>query len=756
MNRLNGLVRWRGLVGIAALACLSVAGCGGSSNDPNPVTLSAASSRADTVSGDEALIELKQVAGDTRSPDIVVSGSPVVVKAKSDGDGRQLALVTGLKSGMNTVQATVDGIVVGSLKVNVSPRSGPIFSGPQQQPWLCETEKFSLPDGSKLPSSSSADCAVPTNVQYMYVNAASAFVPLPSKSSLPADVVKTTTTDGKSVNFIVRIETGTLNRGIYQIAVLHDPTKDPEPSPWARAPGWNGRLLYGFGGGCNAGFHQATTVGFDGPALYSGVIRLYDLGRGYAVASSSLNVWSNNCNSVLSAETVSMVKERFSEVYGIPKYTIGGGLSGGSKAQYMIADAYPGLLDGILPSIQSGGPDGVTSNNGPHLDCPLLTNYFNNGASPGWTDAQRTAVAGWIDWKSCPGGQRNYIVPTAQRPAVAIGCDSAIPAAQIYNAVTNPTGVRCDIYTTQINQLGESPDRPGVGRSPTDNEGVQYGLAAFNSGTITAEQFVELNERVGGYDLDGNFVAKRSSADRVALRNAYRTGLAVSGKAGLNATPIIDLRAYSENTGDLHDRLGTFIARERLRVANGNTDNIVSFTYTKNSTVPPVFSSPACGAPYFPCDGPFNSDLIANEALDYMSQWLDAIRADTSSDSLPVKVRRNKPSGLADACWDGARNKIVEPTAFGDNRCNELYPVHSEPRSVAGTPLVHNVLKCQLKPINASDYGQPLSPDQLARLRVAHPNGVCDYTKPGVEQQDLLSTWLKYPSRGVAEPLNPL
>ena len=45
--------------------------------------------------------------------------------------------------------------------------------------------------------------------------------------------------------FIVRVERGTLNRGIYDVAVLHDPAK-----PWAATapqPQWNGKVYYQFG-----------------------------------------------------------------------------------------------------------------------------------------------------------------------------------------------------------------------------------------------------------------------------------------------------------------------------------------------------------------------------------------------------------------------------------------------------------------------------------------------------------------------------
>ena len=46
------------------------------------------------------------------------------------------------------------------------------------------------------------------------------------------DLAMTTTSDGLTVPFIVRVERGTLNRGIYDIVVLFDPNK-----PWtALAP----------------------------------------------------------------------------------------------------------------------------------------------------------------------------------------------------------------------------------------------------------------------------------------------------------------------------------------------------------------------------------------------------------------------------------------------------------------------------------------------------------------------------------------
>ena len=45
--------------------------------------------------------------------------------------------------------------------------------------------------------------------------------------------------------YIVRLERGTINRGIYDIAVLFDPTQPwSAPAPQAQ---WNGKVVYTFG-----------------------------------------------------------------------------------------------------------------------------------------------------------------------------------------------------------------------------------------------------------------------------------------------------------------------------------------------------------------------------------------------------------------------------------------------------------------------------------------------------------------------------
>src|SRR5262249_2792060 len=103
----------------------------------------------------------------------------------------------------------------------------------------------------------------------------------------PTDVAHTTTSDSHTVPYIVRHEIGTINRAVYDIQFLHLPGQ-ALPTPWTHAtPGWNGRLVYLFGGGCAAGYHQGTlgSVGTEQQPL---------LEQGYAVAASTLNVFGNN------------------------------------------------------------------------------------------------------------------------------------------------------------------------------------------------------------------------------------------------------------------------------------------------------------------------------------------------------------------------------------------------------------------------------------------------------------------------------
>jgi hypothetical protein len=84
--------------------------------------------------------------------------------------------------------------------------------------------------------------------------------------------------------------------------------------------------------------------------------------------------------------------------------------------------------------------------------------------------------------------------------------------------------------------------------------------------------------------------------------------------------------------------------------------------------------------------------------------------------------------------------------------CEKAFPTTSEPRMVAGAPMSGDILKCQLKPVAASDYKVAPSAAQLASLREVFPQGVCDWSKPSVGATDV-KTWLTFDGDAIYRPL---
>src|SRR5207249_7444769 len=124
----------------------------------------------------------------------------------------------------------------------------------QTQPWICATPT-AVPASGNTPASNASglstfastdgQCNIATEYKLFYRTTASpcsTALPDPNPpatppanacfkpytpGTTPPDLATTTTTHGVTVPYIVRVERGTLNRGIYDIAVLFDPSK-----PW--------------------------------------------------------------------------------------------------------------------------------------------------------------------------------------------------------------------------------------------------------------------------------------------------------------------------------------------------------------------------------------------------------------------------------------------------------------------------------------------------------------------------------------------
>jgi hypothetical protein len=684
----------------------------------DPLTVVTLSSRPDLVSGGDALVEIRSAAGATAKVTVSVNDRDATAAFRADAARKSLVgLVDGLKVGKNTIVAKA-GAQVARLEVTNYPITGPILSGDHLTPFACNTVASGL--GEPL----DADCSAKMKVEYFYKSsapaapaagrgrgAAATFKPLDLTAAIPSDVAQTTTSEGKTVPYIVRVESGTINRAIYRIAILDDPARSAEmaAADWTPAPAWNRALMMTFGGGCGTNYNQGTNQAVS--AIFDAAVS-----RGFAHAISTQNVMQQHCNDALSGEALMMIKEHFIERYGLPKWTMGFGGSGGSIQQLLIAQNFPGLLDGLLPSLTFADSISVRPS---VTDCRLLMNVFKTDAAT-WTKEKMTAVEGYTPG-TCTAWDRSFInVIVAD---YAQGC--GIPKDQVYDAVTNPKGARCTMWDTNVASFGRDP-KTGFARRSLDNVGVQYGLKAFNSGAITAAEFIDLNRKVGGFDNDGHIRAERTAADPEAVRLAYATGRLDSAAGGLGALPILHYRSYNDPLGDIHTYDRDFTVRERLRKANGRVDNQVIWIYPNGAA--------GVGA------------TVTGLAIDTMSRWLDTLAKDTSSASAIEKVVRAKPADAVDGCFTAEGEKIAEPLSLtGTGRCATLFPPHSTPRLVAGAPLGDDLLKCQLKPIDAKDYKAALTAEQVQQLRQLFPGGVCDYSKAGVNQVRLAGTYQKLP-----------
>ncbi|WP_119157267.1 DUF6351 family protein [Caldimonas tepidiphila] len=671
-----------------------------------PGTIAVLSSRADLISGGDALVEIRL--DPSVSPDAVrveLNGSDITAAFARREDGRYLGLVQGMALGGNELVARWPG---GGQRMTLTnhPIGGPIFSGPQIQPWTC------------LGTVDDAQCNRAPTIAYRYKSTAGSGFRAYDPANPPADVASTTTDEGKTVPFIVRVETGNLNRDEYRFAVLWDPAKASRP--WTPPEGFNRKLVIYHGASCNTDYQTGSAPD---------VLDEQVLGKGYATMSHALNNSGHNCNLVVQAEAMLMTKERVVETLGDLRYTIGSGCSGGALAQQWVANAYPGLYQGITTGCSFA--DSWTSRV-QYSDYMLMRAYFEDPTRWGlgvlWDPLAIEAALGHPN----PANPITFttVIPDNSDPTRPC---NGVPPEQLYHPQNNPGGVRCSASDYWINIIGRRPaelwtdvERQlgyGFAGVPFDNTGVQYGLRGLIDGRLTPQQFIDLNVKLGGYDIDRNPIAARSQGDVFAIERIGRSGGANMAN-NLHETAIIDLRG--PDPGAFHDVYRTYVVRARLEREHGHADNQVLW----RGTVPL-----------------YGDTTFADESIYAMSRWLDAVVADTSDKPLARKIVENRPADVADRCTDGAG--VDMPASY----CDAIVTSYTSPRIEAGMPFTDDVLKCQLKPLLRSDYYPVFFTDaQWSRLQQIFPLGVCDYSKPGVGKQ-LTVPWLNYRAGPGGEPL---
>jgi Tannase-like family of unknown function (DUF6351) len=204
------------------------------------------SSRDDLISGDSALIRIDVPSLIPLTQVGVYLNSVKITSAFKETPPAShilLGLVKGLRRGDNSLLVRDERNQSASSQLTLTNHAttGPILSGPHITPYECRTTQNGL--GAPL----DADCSAAPKTSYYYRSTSKTFKLLTKPTGpRPADLVNTTTTDGRTVPYIVMVQAGTINRGVYRIAILDDPAQS-SPGQWKPGPGWNGKLIVSFG-----------------------------------------------------------------------------------------------------------------------------------------------------------------------------------------------------------------------------------------------------------------------------------------------------------------------------------------------------------------------------------------------------------------------------------------------------------------------------------------------------------------------------
>jgi len=725
------------------------------------------SSAPDQVSDGNALVRVTfPGAVFKKNARLLLNGVDVTSQLSPDGDAL-VGVVEGFLEGWNLLQLRPSprgyGTVAQIIVIN-HPISGPIFSGPQQQPFVCTTarsglgqplvdnqDSFGIPvaledasgnyprDGRGYPTAAativgwSKNCAGNRRFDYQYRTTGGAFLPLADPNGpLPADIATTTTLDGQTVPYIVRWERGTINRFIYSIAMLA-PTTETDPAQPDESL-WNGRLVFSLQGGVAIGRTQGTTS--------TSAMLLHDaLKLGYAVVNSTGLRTNTHYNLELAGETALMLKEHFIESHGVPLYSVGVGGSGGAIQQYAFAQNQPGLLDAAIP--QYSYSDMITQ--AIHVgDCELLEHYFDktDAGNAKWKNVlNRRAVQG-LNAAVSPvisAGEANqwnqiygfYSLLGLNRPTPFQTGSTPPPLTECRRAwfgltplVLNPTYTNVD----DIDKLAQGTagvdwthagdlvniygvDGTGYGRNPWDNVGVQYGLRALRDGAITSAEFLDLNAKVGSWKDPGQMVTEGfpfaggfspANFDPWSARN-------------MNLSPDGGVTPAARRTGDLAAQNAAYNRGVRF---DGELDiPVIDWRHYLEHQLDMHHSHQSFATRrrlelrgnddkqviWFTNATPVVQFDQTPEAFEVIAEWMANIRQNPW-----LGVAGNKPPRAVDRCFDNTGTEIAAGDDVWDGildgdppgTCTQTFPLYSTTRRVADGPIEGGIFKCATKSVD--------------------------------------------------------
>ena len=674
------------------------------------------------------------------------------------------------------------------IAINQTGPVQPLFSVENDYPFLCATERSGLGQpivdnqeqvgiavyavdekGNKTDEllGYSKDCTIPTKIQYFVKDdELKGFRKVEDKALVSKDVSK-----------LIRVETGTINRFIYVLALPVSKADEPDQFDTGK---WNKRLMYRFKGGVGIG-HKQGHVGIS-KLLYE---HEEQLEQGYALAFSTGTQTSNHYDIWLSEDTALRVKRQFASSYGKPLYTVGIGGSGGAIQQYLLSQNRPGILDAAIPLYSY--PDMVTQVSYA-LDCELMEYYFDvTSEQDKW---QHWPNRSFVEGNNALQGFDNRYGNLQGIAGILNGDFTLLPdgASQCTNGWRGPAQhINNPYFFSKYHQVSRETllqvdwshwgnlshyygtHNNGFGKRFWDNQGVQYGLQSLQSDDISIKEFLGLNKYIGGWkapvDMENErfwhisgddslkrlslwgqhnmthngdkTLAKRSEGSDDAIEAAYGSGLVY---LGLSNIPIIDMRHYLDHKLDMHHSLSSFTSRKRIQHAMGHSDHQLIWMMEKDDTL---------------SRRDLVSSLPINDALLVLDQWLINLKEH------PEKgVVGNRPVAASDRCYDTDLNVIDSGESTWDGRwndkpqglCQKRFPHFSHSRLMAGDNIYTDTLKCQRIPVaqalRQGLYGEVDMRPYKKELERIFPGGVCQFNKEPNKQVSQLIEQIKQAAKG--------
>ena len=727
------------------------------------------SSAPDQVTGGDALVRVDFPRRWVRRRPVLLLNGVDVTDSLSPEDGGLVGVVEGFEPGNNRLvlkRRRWSWWPRASLKVRNHPLQGPVFSGPQQQPFVCTTARNGLgqplvdnqdmigipvaeedadgnypSDGRGYPTADanivgwSQDCTGERRFDYRYLSTGGGFQPYDPSGPLPADVAMTTTLDGQDVPFIVRWERLTINRFIASVAMLVPPGEADPTQPDDSL--WNGRVLFSLQGGVAIGRSQ-------GSASTSAMLREDALALGHAVLNSTGLRTNTHYNLQLGGETALMLKEHFIENHGVPLYTVGVGGSGGAIQQYVYAQNHPGLIDAAIPIYSYSDMVTQTIHVG---DCELLEHYFDvtDAGNPRWQDVElRQAVQG-LNAEQSPvisGGEAAqwngiyglYDLFGLNRPQPAPPAPNIPPPLTecrrawfgLTPLVLNPNftdvddldklaqgadGVEWTHWGDLVNIYGT--DATGFARVPWDNVGVQYGLSAVADGTITPGEFLDLNAQVGSW---------KDSADMVPSGFPFEGGDIFDfdpwSSRNMNLSPDGGLTPALRRAGDPTAVAAAYQSGMHFQ---GDIDiPVIDWRHHLEHQLDMHHSHQSFATRrrlelargdadnqviWFVNAQPVPAYDPTTEAYLVIDEWMANLRA-----SPGLGVAGNKPAGAVDRCLALDGSEIAAGDGVWDGilddqppgACTQQFPIYESARIAAGGPIQGGIFQCGLQAVDAA------------------------------------------------------